>query len=35
MYQLAINAVTKIINEAGYVNIVISDNIKNSKLTDT
>lgn len=34
MYQLAINAVTKIINETGYVNIVISDNIKNSKLTD-
>ena len=34
MYQLAINAITKIINESGYVNIVISDNIKNSKLTD-
>lgn len=34
MYQLAINAITKIINEAGYVNLVISDNIKNSNLTD-
>ena len=34
MYQLAIQSITKIINEAGYVNIVISDNIKNSQLTD-
>ena len=34
MYQLAEKAITKIINESGYVNIVISDVIKNSELTD-
>ena len=34
MYQLAQEAIIKIINDGGYVNIVISDFIKNSELTD-
>ncbi len=34
MYQLAQSAITKIINNGGYVNLVISDIIKNNELTD-
>lgn len=34
MYQLAQGAITKIINDGGYVNLVISDIIKSNKLTD-
>lgn len=34
MYQLAQKAITKIINDGGYVNLVISDVIKNNELTD-
>lgn len=34
MYQLAQEAITKIINEGGYTNLVVSDSIMSSKLTD-
>ncbi|MBQ8293501.1 MAG: 16S rRNA (cytosine(967)-C(5))-methyltransferase RsmB [Bacilli bacterium] len=34
MYQLAVLTITKIINEAGYINLVVSDSIEKEKLTD-